>query len=529
MKSCLVPLAIAWLAISWTGQGAQQVSLTQLKDRIRVEVDGRLFTEWRHQEWVAPYLYPVVGPNGGNITRNYPMKAGVPGESQDHAWHRSLRFAHSDVNGFNFWWAPGKERAGHTAEVKLERIERMTSGRTGELILWNRWLGDGALVLRERVRLAFIPLDQRQMLMDYDVEFHAGDKPVLFGDMKDGGLLVRVAGTMKVEEHRTGRKFGGTILNSRGDRNVDAWGKRAEWVDYFGPDASGQTVGIAMFDHPDNLRFPTYWHARTYGLLTANRFGTDHFAMPEASHLGVVCRPNGDKCPACKSRGGDYTIPKDGVLKLRHRLFFHHGDATLANVTARFAEYADDKSHVLREMRELDRLRQRKELVEQFGEMDFTAWPVSQIELAAEAFHIRGRNYWVLKQGRKGDLDLQAAVQLMPRNGGYWLTLASNTFNNLNNSKAALAAYQKAYEISGGGNGWLPLSASLGAADVLVSDLRTKEALAVLQRHGKLDAIVKVWRIRMLRAFGKALAAEGKDAEALAKFREANELESVGK
>ena len=52
---------------------------------------------------------------------------------------------------------------------------------------------------------------------------------------------------------------------------------RAEWIDYYGPDASGRTVGIAMFDHPNNLRFPVHWHARTYGLLAANRFGTDHF------------------------------------------------------------------------------------------------------------------------------------------------------------------------------------------------------------------------------------------------------------
>ncbi|MFT5467598.1 MAG: hypothetical protein ACI8UO_002704 [Verrucomicrobiales bacterium] len=53
--------------------------------------------------------------------------------------------------------------------------------------------------------------------------------------------------------------------------------KRAEWVDYIGPDASGKTVGIAMFDHPSNLRYLTHWHSRTYGLLAANQFGTDHF------------------------------------------------------------------------------------------------------------------------------------------------------------------------------------------------------------------------------------------------------------
>ena len=121
-------------------------------------------------------MYPVIGPNGENVTRHYPMKDGMPGEEPDHPWHRSIRFSHSDVNGFNFWWAPGKERAGHTAEVKLEKIEKMTSGKTGEVVLWNQWLGDGKLLLREKVRLAFTPLPNRQLLMDYDTELHAAPR-----------------------------------------------------------------------------------------------------------------------------------------------------------------------------------------------------------------------------------------------------------------------------------------------------------------------------------------------------------------
>ena len=93
-----------------------------------MQIDGQVFTEWRHKEWVAPFLYPVIGPNGENVTRHYPMQAGVPGEEPDHPHHRSIRFSHSDVNGFNFWWAPGKEKAGHTAEIQLEKIEKIASG-----------------------------------------------------------------------------------------------------------------------------------------------------------------------------------------------------------------------------------------------------------------------------------------------------------------------------------------------------------------------------------------------------------------
>ncbi|MBG87829.1 MAG: hypothetical protein CMO80_13125 [Verrucomicrobiales bacterium] len=302
---------------------AAEVKLTELDDRVRVEIDGRLFTEWRHQEWLGPYFYPVIGPNGETITRHYPMKDGVAHEAQDHAHHRSLRFAHSDVNGLNFWfWRLGKERETSNAEIKLEKIEKMKSGSVGEFVLWNRWMDGNKLVLRLRMHARFMPLKRRQVLMDYDVKLFSGDKPVTFGDTKDGGMYVRVAGTMKVQAHRSEKngQFKGTILNSRGHRNADAWGKRAEWADYYGPDASGKTVGIAMFEHPDNLRFPTHWHARTYGLLAANRFGAHHFdrAAPGA---------------------GNYTLPAGESLELRHRFYFHHGDTKAAQVAEHYRLY----------------------------------------------------------------------------------------------------------------------------------------------------------------------------------------------
>lgn len=339
-----VRLPLLTLLFFPTWLAASDVQVTELDDRIRVEIDGELFTEWRHAEWVAPYFYPVIGPNGENITRHYPMKEGVENEKQDHPHHRSLRFAHSDVNGVNFWyWRPGREKELSDAEIRLEKVEALRSGETGEMILWNRWIDGDELVLRERMRIAITPLEDRQVLMDYDVELHAPDgKPVTFGDMKDGGLYVRVAGTMKAAEHfkEGGAKLAGTILNSLGDRNEATWGRRAEWVDYFGPDPSGNIAGVALFDHPDNLRFPTHWHSRTYGLLAANRFGRDHFDPKYAKPRGVSCRPHGDQCPACNARGGDYTIPGGEALTLRHRLYFHRGDSESADVSGQYARYA---------------------------------------------------------------------------------------------------------------------------------------------------------------------------------------------
>lgn len=338
MKLPTLLLTILSLSVSVS---VAEVELTELDDRIRVEIDGKLFTEWRHRGWPGQYFYPVIGPNGETVTRHYPMKEGVPHEAQDHVHHRSLRFAHADVNGLNFWyWRPGKESES-SAKIQLEKIEKLSSGEKGEMVVWNRWMDGDKLVLREQLHVRIIPLEKNQVLLDYDIKLVAGGKSVTFGDTKEGGMYVRVAGTMKVKAHRAegGQDYKGTILNSRGDRNADAWGKRAEWIDYFGPDASGKTVGIAIFDHSDNLRFPTHWHAREYGLLTSNRFGTDHFNPKFKAPPGVSCRPYGNGCPACNSHGGDYTIPAGESLSLRHRFYFHHGDSKSAQVAKHYKDY----------------------------------------------------------------------------------------------------------------------------------------------------------------------------------------------
>lgn len=318
-------IAILLLVLTGLTCAQAEVTITDLDGPFRIEVDGKLFAEWQSKDWMCPYLYPVIGPDGENITRNFPMKTDVPGEQQDHPHHRSIEFSHRDVNGFSFW-APNSKENGRIAEVKLVKVEKMSSGKTGELILLNDWIGDGELVLKERMRLAFTPLEKNQMLMDYDVELTAANGDVKFGDNKDGGLSVRVAATMVVE-HRETKTGGGTIVNSNGEKNEESWGKRAEWSDYFGPSPGGTVVGVAMFDHPSNLRFPTHWHSRTYGLNTANRFGKGHFEKSSGAKMG----------------DGDYTIKAGETLKLKHRFYFHLGDAEAAQVAKHYADYAKEK------------------------------------------------------------------------------------------------------------------------------------------------------------------------------------------
>ena len=130
----------------------------------------------------------------------------------------------------------------------------------------------------------------------------------------DAGLLIRVPDSMTVD-----RGLGGTIVNSVGQRNADAWSRRAEWVDYHGP-VEGETLGIAILNHPTSFRHPTTWHVRTYGLFCANPFGSKQMNPEEES--------------------GAVSLPAGGTISLRHRFIFHVGDEKQGGIAAAYAAYA---------------------------------------------------------------------------------------------------------------------------------------------------------------------------------------------
>ncbi|MCP5117282.1 MAG: hypothetical protein GY953_41185, partial [bacterium] len=70
---------------------------------------------------------------------------------------------------------------------------------------------------------------------------------------------------------------GADLVNSDGLRGTEnIWGEAAKWVDY-ATMIDGARYGVAIHDDPKNLRHPTTWHARGYGLCSANPFATRSF------------------------------------------------------------------------------------------------------------------------------------------------------------------------------------------------------------------------------------------------------------
>jgi hypothetical protein len=136
------------------------------------------------------------------------------------------------------------------------------------------------------------------------------------GDTKEGTFAVRV---VKALNARAGRMTNAN--GASGEKRI--WGKRSEWVDYSGRVAD-EEVGIAVFDHPRNLRAPTYWHARAYGLLAANPFGLRPFT--------------GDRHQDVK-----YVIAAGEALVFRYRVFIHHEDLLHAPVAESYQQFTAKK------------------------------------------------------------------------------------------------------------------------------------------------------------------------------------------
>jgi hypothetical protein len=257
-----------------------------------------------------PYFYPLLTAAGQEVTRAYPMRTDIPGESNDHPHHRSLWIAFGDVNGADNW----SEETGH-ASTRHDAVSLATGGDVcGQFATHSTWLSPGGRpLLQQSLHVTAWATPAAFRLLDFEIDLTAEQESIVFGDTKEGGILsVRVVGSMDVPR-------GGRIENSYGGVDeAETWGKAAHWCDYSGP-VDGDHCGIAVMDHPLSFRYPTHWHVRDYGLMTANPFGY-------AAYTGGAKR-------------GEHRLERGETLRFRYRLLVHDGDAASGRVRERYLDY----------------------------------------------------------------------------------------------------------------------------------------------------------------------------------------------
>ena len=308
--------------------------------RVDVTVDGRPFTSYIYPTTIKkPALYPIMTATGKAITRGYPLDP-APGERVDHPHHVGLWFNYGDVNGLDFWNnsdAIKAEDAPKMGSVVHRRVRTAEGGRgVGVLEVTSEWVTNaGKALLREDTRFEF-RADSVGRAIDRITTLTALDTTVSFRDNKEGVLGLRV--TRGLEQPATqpelftdaqGRPTTVAVLNNEGvtgkyrsseGKEGDAvWGTRGKWTMLTGA-VQGEPVTVAILDHPRNVGFPTYWHARGYGLFAANP-------------LGQKALSNGADELNFKLAPGQSTT-------FRHRVLIVPGAATPEQVEQRYREFA---------------------------------------------------------------------------------------------------------------------------------------------------------------------------------------------
>ncbi len=326
----LCPLALAEVTVTVKPQnqtrgvepgplGFGNTTVTEKQGSVAIAMDGQLFTEYRYGDAPHVYYYPVIGPSGAKMTRAFPMEK-AEGEETDHPHHRSIWFSHGDVNGVDFW----TEHAGvpkHPAgRIEHDAIVKAEGGKeSGFVTSTQKWIApDGVVHLRSSQVLRVYATPASERVVDFEVTLIAGEKDAVFGDTKEGAAGIRIAESMRLKQPKGPGK--GSIVNSEGDTDAKAWGKKSKWVTMTGP-VGEKTYSITMMDHPSNLRHPTRWHARDYGLFAANPF----------------CEAEMDKSQPKGS--GKFTLSAGKSLTLKYRIVFTEGEAAAAKAAERFAAW----------------------------------------------------------------------------------------------------------------------------------------------------------------------------------------------
>jgi len=268
----------------------EMVSIVKEKNvnKINVFVGNKLFTSFFYPDTLEkPVLHPIFASNGTMITRGFPLHP-LPGEPTDHPHHVGLWLNFENVNGLDFWnnsFAIPAEKKHLYGWIKTDRIIGTSNGDKGILSYHANWVNQKNEVLLEETTTFEFSGTPHWRIIDRSTTLKANTK-VLFADAKDGMLGLRVAhelqipsttdqkftddkGNVTIVKKSTDSVANGNYLTSEGKQGDDAWSTRAVWCKMYGKMGT-DSISIIIVDHPDNPNYPTFWHARGYGLFAAN-------------------------------------------------------------------------------------------------------------------------------------------------------------------------------------------------------------------------------------------------------------------
>lgn len=279
---------------------AQKVDLVknEKEKKVEVSIDGKPFTSYFYpgeDVLKKAVLYPVMTAKGTLVTRGWPLDP-RPGERVDHPHHVGIWLNYEDVNGNDYW--NNSDAVDHAKRaygtIVHTGITSIKSGKNkGELTVTADWVDkDRTLTLKETTTYVFSAKGDTRFI-DRSTTLTAVIDAAM-PDIKDGMYAIRVARELELPSNKpeiftdaagvatkvpvmNNTGITGNYRNSNGIEGEAVWAKRAIWCNLTGK-IKDEDISIAMIDHPKNVGYPSYWHARGYGLFAVNPLGQKAFS-----------------------------------------------------------------------------------------------------------------------------------------------------------------------------------------------------------------------------------------------------------
>lgn len=297
-------------AIAQDNKGFQVVE-NATKKQVDIIYNGKLLTAYCYYDSIMkPFLYPVNTLDGVTVTRGYPI-APRQGDRTDHPHHVGIWMNYESVNGLDFWnnsTAIPAERKDKYGTVRHDKIIEKKAGKEkATLTATADWIRpDGKILMQEKTVYTFFVEDNR-FFIDRNSLLTAKDETVIFKDVKDGFFAIRLARELELPSKEksefvdasgnkttvpalSNEQVTGMYYNSNGVRGDSVWSTKARWAMLKGI-KENKKITIGIFDHPSNPGYPTYWHARGYGLFALNPLGRKVFSNG-SEEFNLTLRPN---------------------------------------------------------------------------------------------------------------------------------------------------------------------------------------------------------------------------------------------
>jgi hypothetical protein len=299
MNKPVIVFVLLLLSMASAAQQTKGFSIIEKNDKKQVDIlfNGKLMTAYCYYDSSRkPVLFPVNTVDGITVTRSYPFKM-IAGERTDHPHHTGIWLNYESVNGLDFWnnsTAIAPEKREHYGTIIHTGITgKKVNGNTASLstnAIWAR--PDKKVLLNEQTTFNF-RVNANDFIIDRITTLTAADTAVIFKDAKDGMFAIRVARELELPSKEktsfvddkgnvtevlpSSAGVTGMYYSSEGLKGDSVWSSKGKWVMLTGK-KDGKDITIGMFDHPANVGYPAYWHARGYGLFAVNPLGRKIFS-----------------------------------------------------------------------------------------------------------------------------------------------------------------------------------------------------------------------------------------------------------